>query len=64
MEDKIYPLYIVNIEKKDYEYIECTSFEERLAVESVVGTVSWLFDDDIGHKICIKYVEPNFEELE
>ena len=64
MEEKTYPIYIVNIAKKDYEMIECDSIEERRAVEQVIGTVSWLFDENIGDKICVKYVKPEFEEVE
>lgn len=59
-----YPLYIVNIEKKKYEVIECSSEEQRNIMEYTIGVVAWAFDEEIGDKICIKYVEPEFEEVE
>ena len=64
MRDYDYPLYIVNIEKKTYEKIDCGSEEQRNIMEYAIGAVTWAFDEEIGDKICIKYVEPEFEEVE
>lgn len=61
MEEKIYPLYIVNIAKKEYEYIECASAEERDAVIYIADVMSGLFDI---YDYTVKYVEPEFEEIE
>ena len=64
MRDEYYPLYIVDIKKKDYELIECGSEEQRRVMEHAIGAVSWLFDEEIGDRICVKYVQPEFEEVE
>ena len=59
-----YPLYIVNIKKKTYEKIECGSEEQREIMEYAIGAVSWAFNEEIGDSLCIKYVQPEFEEEE
>ena len=64
MRDYDYPLYIVNIRKKTYEKINCGSEEQRSVMEYAIGAVSWVFNEEIGDNLCIKYVEPEFEEKE
>lgn len=59
-----YPLYIVNIKKKTYEKIECVSEEQREIMEFAIGVMSWAFNEEIGDSLCIKYVQPEFEEEE
>ena len=64
MMERTYPLYIVNVKKKTYEKIECSSEEQREIMEYAIGAVSCAFDEEVGDHICIKYVQPEFVEDE
>lgn len=54
-------IYIVDLEQKRYESVWC---EDQAAVEKVEETVWAVADLFCIENICIKYVEPVFEEDE
>ena len=60
MED-LYPIYLVNIHKKKYELIVCDTPAERYYVEDAAWAMVELFGG--AEDFCIKYVEPEFEEV-
>ena len=61
MED-FYPIYLVNIYEKRYELIVCDTIAERDYVEAAAWAMVELFGN--AEDFCIKYVEPEFEEIE
>jgi len=58
----LYPIYLVNISEKRYELIVCDSLAERDYVETAAWAMIELFGG--AEDFCIKYVEPEFEEVE
>lgn len=54
-------VYLVNIEEKRYEEFWVDTPAEVDLIESVARTMEDLFHVD---SFCIKYVEPEFEEIE
>ena len=58
----LYPIYLVNIYDKRYELIVCDSLAERDMVETAAWAMVELFGG--AEDFCIKYVEPEFEEIE
>ena len=57
----MYPIYLVNIEEKRYELFYCDSAYERSVIEDVARAMEDLFGLD---SFCVKYVEPEFDEVE
>lgn len=60
MED-FYPIYLVNIAEKNYEFFFCDSPAERDTIEQAARAMECLFGLD---NFCVKYVEPEFEDIE
>ena len=54
-------IYLVNIEEKRYEEFWVDTPAEVELIESVANAMVDLFHAD---SFCIKYVEPEFEEVE
>ena len=54
-------VYLVNIKEKRYEEIWCETFAEIDLVEMAARAMEDLFGID---SFCIKYVKPEFEEVE
>ena len=61
MED-FYPIYLVNLYEKRYTLIMCDTYAERDYVESAAWAMADLFGGE--EYLCIKYVKPEFEEVE